>query len=151
MRSEVEPKTRRAMVSSSDIGFFTNRPRGVSNTDQVKGSHSVMMCFAHDPWRSRCNVPLKAKALTSCGIVSWLPLPRMIRRATRFGTKYCCGCWPKKNKTTASIDSRPLLTHERAAPLRIMCEAQSAALLFPLQGAALLSGQAGIGLREFDG
>ena len=22
-----------------------------------------------------------------------------------FGTKYCCGCWPKKNKTTASIDS----------------------------------------------
>jgi hypothetical protein len=34
-----------------------------------------------------------------------IALPKVIRLATRFSTKYCCGCWPKKNKTTANIDS----------------------------------------------
>src|SRR5664279_951734 len=28
----------------------------------------------------------------------------MIRHATRFGTKYYCGFWTKKNKETANID-----------------------------------------------
>ena len=44
----------------------------------------------------------------------------MIRRATRFGTKYCCGFWQKKNKETANIDGvadactgRPVARHVR--------------------------------------
>jgi hypothetical protein len=42
---------------------------------------------------------------------------KMIRRATRFGTKYCCGFWPKKNRPTANIDSQFLPTHARGLAL----------------------------------
>jgi hypothetical protein len=36
---------------------------GVSNTDQVKGSHPAMMRVARDPWRSRCNAAVTTSTL----------------------------------------------------------------------------------------